>query len=129
MGVASLARLAAAVQDCNGNADTAGVTLTFVEPPTAIADTYTHTGSSLTVVDSAQVRGILFNDLNPACPGKPLIATVVNPTTWGVVTLTTDGGFTYVPNPNVQPGECLLLQLSVTHVTYFGGRQHDVCNS
>ncbi|WIA14215.1 hypothetical protein OEZ85_002754 [Tetradesmus obliquus] len=91
--------------DCNGNADTAVVTLTFVEPPTAIADTYTHTGSSLTVVDSAQVRGILFNDLNPACPGKPLIATVVNPTTWGVVTLTTDGGFTYVPNPNVQPGD------------------------
>jgi hypothetical protein len=96
---------AVAVQDCNGNWDTAVATLTFIEPPTAVADTYAHTGGSLTVVDSAQVRGILFNDLNPACAGRPLAATVVNPTSKGVVTLTTNGGFTYVPNTNVAAGK------------------------
>lgn len=75
-----------------------------------MADSYSYPGGSFTLVDSAATRGILFNDVNPSCPSTPLAPAITNPTTKGVVTLTTNGGFTYVPNANVAPGEAAMEQ-------------------
>jgi hypothetical protein len=97
--------------DCNGVTSSAAVTLKYVAPPRAVADTYSYPGGSFTLVDSAATRGILFNDVNPSCPGTPLTPAVTNPTTKGTIALTTNGGFTYVPNANVAPGEAARLIL------------------
>jgi hypothetical protein len=91
--------------DCNANTAYATVTLKYVAPPKAVADSYNYPGGSFTLVDSAATRGILFNDLNPSCPATPLTPVVTNPTAKGTIALTTNGGFTYVPNANVAPGD------------------------
>jgi VCBS repeat-containing protein len=80
--------------------DTATVTITILpgpnEPAVVINDNYTAIEDTLRTVLVAD--GVLANDSDP--DDDPLIAELVGQATGGVVTLATDGSFTYAPNAN-----------------------------
>jgi uncharacterized repeat protein (TIGR01451 family) len=75
---------------------TVNVTITPVnDPPTAAADTYTAAGNSTLTVAAP---GVLGNDID--VDGPSLTATVLSGATHGIVSLNTDGSFSYTPTAN-----------------------------
>jgi hypothetical protein len=77
------------------NSSPATVTVTVVPeiPPVANNDTYTLTANS---TFSVQAPGVLGNDYQTN--GNPLTAVLVSGPTNGTLTLTNNGGFTYIPS-------------------------------
>jgi VCBS repeat-containing protein len=75
--------------------DPATVSITVTHgPPTAMPDSYTTDEDTPLVIDVAS--GVLANDLDSL--GHALTASVVTPPAHGVLSLATNGSFTYTPN-------------------------------
>jgi Bacterial Ig domain len=64
-------------------------------PPTSVNDAYQTVRDAPLQVPSP---GVLANDMTNL--GGPMSAQVVTPTTFGLLTLATDGSFKYIPGPN-----------------------------
>ena len=65
-------------------------------PPNAHGDSYSTAEDSTLTVNAAS--GVLANDSDPA--GQPMTAALVSGTTHGVLTFSSNGGFTYTPTAN-----------------------------
>jgi VCBS repeat-containing protein len=66
-------------------------------PPVASNDSYTTTEDGVLVVEEA-ANGVLGNDTDP--DNDPLTAVLVSGPAYGMLRLSTDGSFTYMPNVN-----------------------------
>src|SRR5213075_1113262 len=80
----------------NSGIDTVSITVTGVnDPPVAVNDSYTTPeDTQLTVI----AAGVLANDSD--VDGDPLSSILVSQPTHGVLTLNTNGGFSYLPATN-----------------------------
>ena len=83
------------------NDGTVSVTNSFVvvvtevnQSPVAVSESYTVSNATLTVL----APGVLANDVDVDLPANILTAVLISGPTNGVLTLNTDGGFTYSPN-------------------------------
>ncbi|MEW6429251.1 MAG: Ig-like domain-containing protein [Thermodesulfobacteriota bacterium] len=80
----------------DSNVVTVTITVNANGAPTAVADSYTVAEDGVLTV--AAGTGVLSNDTDPE--SDPLSAALVTTTTNGILTLFTDGSFTYTPNAN-----------------------------
>lgn len=79
--------------DRDGNAATAGVTITVADTPVASPDGYTTPANTPLTVEAP---GVLNNDTDPEA--DPLSAVLVSDVSNGTLTLNAAGSFTYTPN-------------------------------
>jgi hypothetical protein len=92
--------------DCDGDTATAAVSLRFVRPPTATADTINWKGSQT----KRDAPGVLANDVYPGCPLSRVTVEVVEEAKWGQVQLNSDGAWVYIARS--RPGEGLRVRSS-----------------
>ncbi|MGA2254402.1 MAG: right-handed parallel beta-helix repeat-containing protein, partial [Thermoguttaceae bacterium] len=84
----------------------------YVAPPSAMPESYTATqGVTLTVA----APGVLVNDTDPQ--GYPLTAILVSNPTHGTLSLSSNGSFTYTPNPGYLGADSFTYQASDGYIT------------
>jgi len=95
--------------DLAGNTDLgAGASATFnvVQPPVSVNDSYTVSENNVLTITATS--GVLANDTDPN--GLPLTAAEVAGPANGVLTLNSDGSFTYTPNANFSGSDSFTYQ-------------------
>ncbi len=98
----------------DGKADSAAATVTLTvtpvnDTPTAMDDSYaTPVNTSLTIL----APGVLGNDADP--DGDILSAALVSDVSYGILTLTGDGSFTYTPNTDFEGADTFTYTASDT---------------